>query len=230
MKFKKSLLYILLSITLIFSSFVFAACGGGGNEEQAKEAVMISTDGKYEFHANAKGRCSIWEVGGSEAVIDGSITVREENSAITIVFDDEILDVKEGATTISFTYSVNGSEVSFDMNRASLFKGMDVDGVVLNTSNGGMMGFLIWSNGTIQTKILKLQSTHNCSFTKEGGFKIEATEEQIEEFGTLEVQSYDEATGVYTIAYDLKVNLPPFAQNPGTMTINYADLLLAFPD
>jgi len=139
--------------------------------------------------------------------------------------------VVEDPVWVAFTYPVNGTEETFAIHRRQLLEALDATGVVLNTAAGGTgfaSGLLFWNNGTVQTMILKIQSTHNYSYSPEEGLKIETTPEQLDNYGNLWVESYNEAEGIYTIGYDLTVPMPPFMPNPGTFTLTDEQLQAAF--
>lgn len=226
----KRILAAALAVLLCLSLLV--GCGQKKAEEvQGGEAVVVSQDGNYEFHGNAKGMAWITPVGSDERLLEGSIKVREENSAVTITFEGDIMDVVEDPVWVAFTYPVNGTDETFAIHRRKLMDALDCTGVVLNTSAGGTgfgSGLLFWNNGTVQTMVLKIQSTHNYSYSLEEGLKIETTPEQLENFGNLWLESYDAATGVYQVGYDLTVPMPPFLPNPGTFEVTDEQLEAAF--
>ena len=227
----KRIIAAALAVLLCLS--LLAGCGQKKAAEQTSEAVVVSQDGNYEFHGTAKGLAWISPVGSDERLLEGSIKVREENSAITITFNGDIMDVVGDPVWVTFTYPVNGTDETFAIHRRKLMEALDCEGVVLNTAAGGTgfgSGLLFWNNGTVQTMVLKIQSTHNYSYSPEEGLKIETTPEQEATFGRLWLESYDEAAGVYTIGYDLTVNIPPFLPNPGTFEVTDEQLEAAFGD
>ena len=227
----KRIIAAALAVLLCLS--LLAGCGQKKAAEQTSEAVVVSQDGSYEFHGTAKGLAWISPVGSDERLLEGSIKVREENSAITITFNGDIMDVAGDPVWATFTYPVNGTDETFAIHRRKLMDALDCEGVVLNTAAGGTgigAGLLFWNNGTVQTMVLKIQSTHNYSYSPEEGLKIETTPEQEATFGRLWVESYDAASGVYQVGYDLTVPMPPFLPNPGTFEVTDEQLEAAFGD
>ena len=227
----KRIIAAALAVLLCLS--LLAGCGQKKAAEQTSEAVVVSQDGSYEFHGTAKGLAWISPVGSDERLLEGSIKVREENSAITITFNGDIMDVAGDPVWATFTYPVNGTDETFAIHRRKLMDALECEGVVLNTAAGGTgigAGLLFWNNGTVQTMVLKIQSTHNYSYSPEEGLKIETTPEQEATFGRLWVESYDAASGVYQVGYDLTVPMPPFLPNPGTFEVTDEQLEAAFGD
>ena len=227
----KRIIAVALAVLLCLSLLV--GCGQKKAQEQAGEAVVVSQDGNYEFHGTAKGLAWISPVGSDERLLEGSIKVREENSAITITFNGDIMDVVGDPVWATFTYPVNGTDETFAIHRRKLMDALGCEGVILNTAAGGTgigAGLLFWNNGTVQTMVLKIQSTHNYSYSPEEGLKIETTPEQEATFGRLWLESYDEAAGVYQVGYDLTVPMPPFLPNPGTFEVTDEQLEAAFGD
>lgn len=224
---KRSIALLLVILTLV--SLSFAGCAK--KEEKQVEAVFTSEDGKYEFHGTAKGLAWITETGKTEKLVEGSIKVREENSAITVTIDGDIMSMVETPTQVSFTHPVNGSDVTFVLHRGKLMEALNCKGVVLNTaagSQGFAVGLLFWNDGTVQTMVMKIQSTHNYSYSAAEGLKIETTAEQLEQYGNLWLESYDAAEGTYVVGYDLTVPMPPMLPNPGTFTVTAEQLKDAF--
>ena len=222
-----------LALAVLLCLSLLAGCGQKKNAEEAGEAVILSQDGKYEFHGTSKGLAWVTPAGSDEKLLEGSIKVREENSAITITFNGDIMEVVEDPVWVAFTYPVNGTDETFAIHRRKLMDALDCTGVVLNTSAGGTgfgSGLLFWNNGTVQTMVLKIQSTHNYSYSPEEGLQIETTPEQLENFGNLWLESYDPATGIYEVGYDLTVPMPPFLPNPGTFQVTDEQLEAAFGD
>ena len=220
-----------LGLALLLCLSLLAGCGRKKGAEAAEEAVILSQDGNYEFHGTARGLAWITPAGSDEKLLEGSIKVREENSAITITFNGDIMEVTEDPVWVAFTYPVNGTDETFAIHRRQLMDALDCEGVVLNTSAGGTgfgSGLLFWNNGIVQTMVLKIQSTHNYSYSPEEGLKIETTPEQLENFGNLWLESYDPDTGVYEVGYDLTVPMPPFLPNPGTFQVTDEQLQAAF--
>ena len=227
----KRILLVALAVLLCLS--LLSGCGQKKIQETATEAVVVSQSGNYEFHGTSKGMAWISPVGSDERLLEGSIKVREENSAITITFNGDIMDVVGDPVWVTFTYPVNGTDETFAIHRRKLMDALQCEGVILNTAAGGTgigAGLLFWNNGTVQTMVLKIQSTHNYSYSPEEGLKIETTPEQEATFGRLWLESYDEAAGVYTIGYDLTVPMPAFLPNPGTFEVTDEQLQAVFGD
>lgn len=252
-KITKILLPLLIVTLMLTACLSFAACGG---DDQTTEAVFASLDEKYDVHMNKLGKAWITEHGKDEELISGSCKVREENSALTLSFGNEIVDVIDERLSVSFEYKNTelGINTSFRLHRGKMLAGLDTPGVVVNTgfadaytpndpnapggAGGGSGGMgatsLLMSGygsgegengancGKLEIKILKIQGAYNYTYTKAEGLKFCPTDSQKNTLGTMEVAGLE--NGVYTISYDLKVNLPPFASPKGSTTIVQADI------
>lgn len=245
-KISKILLPLMIAV-LLAACLSFAACGDETTE--TSEAVFVSLDEKYDVHMNALGKAWITEHGSDEQLVTGTCKVREENSALTLAFDNEIMDVIDERLSVSFEY-VNdelGIDTSFRLHRGEMLAGLGTPGVVVNTGfddaynpdaasgNAGMTATSLLLSGygsgagengancgKLEIKILKIQGAYNYTYTKEEGLKFCPTDEQKNTLGTMEVAGLE--NGVYTISYDLKVGLPPFASPQGSTTILQADI------
>lgn len=238
---RRILMWVLSGIMVLSMTALLGGCGP--KEEPVTQAVVTSTDGGYDFHATDKGLAWISAAGKDEKLLEGSIKVREENSAVTITLEGDIMTVVEEPASISFTWPIDGKDVTFVIQRGELMEDLGFVGVVLNTSakpkneaaggdpfSAGSMasGLLFWNDGRVQTMLMKIQSTHDYTYSASEGLKINTTAEQEEQYGKLWIESYDETEGVYTLGYDLTVPLPPFLANPGTLTVTDAQLRSAF--
>lgn len=237
-----------LVIALICCVSIFTACGDKKTEND-DYAKFESADGKYELALNAKGKSYIAEKGKDEKIITGSCSVREENSALTLVLDDEIIDVTNERYTVSFTVKneTAGIDAFFRLHRGKMLKGLNVNGVILDTgstdptetaaggeggdapSRGGFSmatSFLVWNSGKIEIKIIKVQANFNFTFDATSGLKFNPTEYQTSTFGTIEVEDF--VDGEYVVHFDINAMLPFGLSGNQKANIKKADLEAAF--
>lgn len=234
-------------IALICTMSIFTACGGKNNEN-GDYAKFESSDGKYELALNSKGKAYIAEKGKDEKIITGSCSVREENSALTLVLDDEIIDVTNERYTISFTVKneTAGIDAFFRLHRGKMLKGLNMNGVILDTgssdpneasedegSGGDTMGgfsmatsFLVWNSGKIEIKIIKVQANFNYTFDATNGLKFNPTDYQTSTFGTIEVEDF--VDGEYVVHFNINAMLPFGLSGDQKANIKKADLEAAF--
>lgn len=242
----KAIVAAVLAVLLAFSCLAFvAACGDG--EDESAPAMMTSEDGKYDLYMNSLGRAWLTEHGKEDRLIEGNFRVREENSALTLSFNDEVVDVTNYRLSYGFTYSNDEAgiaETSFAIHRGTLMKALGQNGVVLDTQysvqgdtsgGGGGGGFgavsLLMSTigsgtkegyGKLEIKMLKIQGNWDYKYTKEDGLVIDATDSQKALVGSGAVR-YDEATETYYVTYDI-AKAPPFGNPAGEAPISKADI------
>ncbi len=117
------------------------ACGGDGDGGGGDAACTIkSEDGKYEFKIADNWTCWISEAGSSEKLAEGSFSIREENSAVTIIVNDEILEMDNGDYTYKFTYGndeLGIEDAVFEVVRHQVLSDLDAVGVILITDDIG---------------------------------------------------------------------------------------------
>lgn len=117
------------------------ACGGDGDGGGGDAACTIkSEDGKYEFKIADNWTCWISEAGSSEKLAEGSFSIREENSAVTIIVNDEILEMDNGDYTYKFTYGndeLGIEDAVFEVVRHQVLSDLDAVGVILMTDDIG---------------------------------------------------------------------------------------------
>ena len=246
MKKLKILLSVMLVVMLALSCVVFmTACGE--EEEENAPAVMTSEDGKYDLYMNSLGRAWITEHGSEEKLVNGNCKVREENSALTLSFEDEIVSVNNYRLTYEFEYAneeAGVSQTSFSIHRGEMMKALGLTGVVLDTmyddpsnpdpdvSGGGMFGVSLLMSapgsgsregyGKLEIKILKIQGSWDYKYTKEDGLVIDPTDAQKALVGPGTV-TYDEATETYLIDYDVP-GVPPMVSGVGQAKIRKVDI------
>ena len=241
MKILKNALCLLIVAISCFT--LLTACSpGNGDDNKATEAKFESSDSKYELTLNDKGKAYVTKKGETEKLMSGTCNVREENSALTLVFDGEAVDVKNERYTISFTLKdeTKGINAFFRLHRGKMLKGLGVNGVILDTGSedpenpsqgeapGTAMGFslgtsfLVWNSGKIEIKIIKVQANFNYTFDKTNGLKFNPTEYQTSTFGTIEVESLTD--GEYVIHFNIKAMLPFGLSGDQKANIKKADL------
>ncbi len=238
MKILKKALCLLIAAISCFT--LLTACSGGGDDNKATEAKFESQDSKYELTLNDKGKAYVTEKGKTEKLMSGTCNVREENSALTLVFDGETVEVTNERYTISFTLKdeTKGINAFFRLHRGKMLKGLGVNGVILDTGSddpenpssgaqtqaGFSMGtsFLVWNSGKIEIKIIKVQANFNYTFDKTNGLKFNPTEYQTSTFGTIEVESLTD--GEYVIHFNIKATLPFGMSGDQKANIKKADL------
>lgn len=240
MKILKKALSLLIAVISCFT--LLTACSGGGNDNKATEAKFESSDSKYELTLNDKGKAYVTEKGKTEKIMSGTCNVREENSALTLVFDGEAVEVSNERYTISFTLKdeTKGVNAFFRLHRGKMLKGLGVNGVILDTgandpenpsqdeAPGTAMGFslgtsfLVWNSGKIEIKIIKVQANFNYTFDKTNGLKFTPTEYQTSTFGMIEVESFTD--GEYVIHFNIKARLPFGLSSDQKANIKKADL------
>lgn len=240
MKILKNALCLLIVAISCFT--LLTACSSGKGDNKTTEAKFESSDSKYELTLNDKGKAYVTKKGETEKLMSGTCNVREENSALTLVFDGEAVDVKNERYTISFTLKdeTKGINAFFRLHRGKMLKGLGVNGVILDTGSedpenpsqgeapGTAMGFslgtsfLVWNSGKIEIKIIKVQANFNYTFDKTNGLKLNPTEYQTSTFGTIEVESLTD--GEYVIHFNIKARLPFGLSSDQKANIKKADL------
>ena len=231
-------------IAAISCLMMFTACSSSGDKDNGSEAKFESSDGKYELTLDSKGKAYVTEKGKTEKLMSGSCNIREENSALTLVFDGDAVDITNERYTISFTLKneEKGVNAFFRLHRGKMLKGLGVNGVILDTgsedpenpSTGegaeeGPFGFslatsfLVWNSGKIEIKIIKVQANFNYTFDKTNGLKFDPTDYQTTTFGTIEVESLTDA-GEYVIHFNIKATLPFGLSGDQKANIKKADL------
>lgn len=235
----------MLVVMLALSCVVFmTACGE--EEEENAPAVMTSADGKYDLYMNSLGRAWITEKGSEERLVTGNCKVREENSALTLSFEDEIVSVNNYRLTYEFEYvneEAGISQTKFSIHRGEMMQALGMTGVVLDTmyddpanpdpnASGGMFGVSLLMSapgsgsqegyGKLEIKILKIQGSWDYKYTKEDGLVIDPTDAQKALVGPGTV-TYDEATETYLIDYDVP-GAPPMVSGVGQAKIRKVDI------
>lgn len=220
---------------------VMAACGSGGDDGAA--CTIVSEDGKYEFKVADNWTCWISEAGKGEKLVEGSFSIREENSAVTIILGDEIVEMDNGDYTYRFAYGneeLGIGESVFEAVRNQVLSDLDTVGVILKTDDigsgeesgdegpGEMGGFsmapgvILWNDGTIQLNIIKVQAAAQFTYSKEEGFQVTQTEHDKEIYGLLEGEDRGDTLVLkYT---EITANLPFGMSKTGSVTFNKADL------
>ena len=244
---KKRLVAIFITVLVMamtVSCFAFTGCG---EEEENGPVVMVSADGKYDLCLNDLGRAWITEHGKEDKLVTGNFKIREENSALTLSFNDEVVTVTNYRLTYAFTYSDSEAgiaETSFSIHRGTLMQSLGQNGVVLDTAYddpdnpdptagaGGMMGTsLLMSNigsgskegyGKLEIKLMKIQGNWDYKYTKEEGLVVDPTDAQKALVGSGEVR-YDAETETYYVSYDI-ANPPPFGSPSGEAALRKVDI------
>lgn len=135
---KRYMAVLLVAICLVGMT----ACGGDGNGGGGDSAACTikSEDGKYEFMIADNWTCWISETGSSEKLAEGSFSIREENSAVTIILNDEVLEMDNGDYTYKFTYANEEAGITdavFEEVRGKVLSDLDTVGVILITNDIG---------------------------------------------------------------------------------------------
>lgn len=225
-KINKILCLVTVAALLVSVCVFMTACGddNGGNGGSAV-LTLESEDGKYEFHATKVWSCWITEKGKSEKLIEGALTVREENAAITIVLGDDILDMNNTSNTFGFSYSNEEKGIDnavFSTLRMNFLTKLEAAGIIIEVAagGGGFFGasFLFWNNGDLQLKILKVQSTTKYTYSKADGLKVENAV-------NCDYAVETNSDGNFVVSYaNLTATLPGGMGNSGSVTVPKADL------
>lgn len=133
----KRCMAVLLALACVVA---MTACGGGDDGGGDAACTIKSEDGKYEFKIADNWTCWISEAGSSEKLAEGSFSIREENSAVTIIVNDEILEMDNGDYTYKFMYGndeLGIEDAVFEVVRNQVLSDLDAVGVILITNDIG---------------------------------------------------------------------------------------------
>ena len=244
----------LLALALVFTCLISSGCtnteSGGGQQKEDSSAgcVLVSEDADYQFHIADNWTCWLTAVDSDSRLAEGSFSIREENSAVTIILNDVILDMDNGSDTYGFSYedAAAGISTSFRVLRSKVLSDLDTTGVILTADDigssetggeetpgtgGGPSGggfsmtpsVILWNNGVIQLNIIKVQAEANYTYSKEEGFQVTQTERQENMYGKL--GGIDNGDGTLTLTFENLVAQLPFGMSgTGSVTFRAADL------
>ena len=169
------------------------AVSGCANKGGAKGQTYVveSVDNKYDLAIESTGTCNIYNHGESKSLLEGFVKIREENSAVTLSFGYDLIDVKDAKLHYLFDLDIkdknnNDIKTSFKIHRGKLMKGLGQHGVVYNetfddngesTATEFMMSFsltpgvLVWDN-KMDLKIIKVQCSWDYSYSIAEGLKV----------------------------------------------------------
>lgn len=229
MKFKR-LICLALSAAAIGG---LVSCGGSSNEKTSGYTCS-SADEKYDLSIGSDGTACIYNHGDTKTALkEGFVKIREENSALTLSFDYDVVDVTETKLHYAFNLDINGASASFKIHRGSLLKGLGQDGVIYNTAYDdegtdgvGMMGasLLFW-NSKIDVKVLKIQCNWSYTYTLDKGLSVYVNESQAKMSSASAARNADGVN--WDITYDLfGCTLPPFASGAAKSTLTVEDAAL----
>ena len=168
-----------------------SGCNKKANAE-SQTYVVESVDSKYDLAIESTGTCNIYNHGDSKtSLLEGFVKIREENSAVTLSFGYDLIDVKDAKLHYLFDLDIkdnnnNDIKTSFKIHRGKLMHGLGQHGVVYNetfddegntTATKFMMSFsltpgvLVWDY-KMDLKIIKVQCSWEYSYTIADGLKV----------------------------------------------------------